>query len=71
MLFLSSWKRRKGEAVWPDIDTSDGVLTRIKFYISENQLKVAWTSYGSVGNGDWEYLEKKAYEIPLAESAFQ
>ena len=55
----------------PDIDTSDGVLTRIKFYISENQLKVAWTSYESVGNGDWEYLEKKAYDISLAENAFQ
>ncbi len=55
----------------PDIDTSDGVLTRIKFYISENQLKVAWTSYESVGNGNWEYLEKKAYEISLAENAFQ
>ncbi len=50
----------------PDIDTSNGVSTRIKFYISENQLKVAWTSYESVGNGDWEYLEKKAYEISLA-----
>ncbi len=49
----------------PDIDTSNGVLTRIKFYISENQLKVAWTSYESVGNGNWEYLEKKAYEISL------
>ena len=55
----------------PDIDTSNGVLTRIKFYISENQLKVAWTSYESVGNGNWEYLEKKAYEISLAENAFQ
>ena len=52
----------------PDIDTSDGVETRVQFYISENQLKVAWTSYESVGNGHWEYLEKKAYEIPLAES---
>ena len=54
----------------PDIDTRNGVLTRIKFYISENQLKVAWTSYESVGNGDWEYLEKKVYEISLAEDAF-
>ena len=53
----------------PDIDTSNGVSTRIKFYISENQLKVAWTSYESVGNGDWEYLEKKAYEIPITENA--
>ena len=53
----------------PDIDTSNGVLTRIKFYISENQLKVAWTSYEPVGNEKWEYLEKKAYEIPLAENA--
>ena len=53
----------------PDMDTSDGVETRIKFYISENQLKVAWTSYEPVGNEKWEYLEKKAYEIPLAENA--
>ncbi len=49
----------------PDIDTSNGVLTRIKFYIYENQLKVAWTSYEPVGNEKWEYLEKKAYEISL------
>ena len=49
----------------PDIDTSNGVLTRIRFYIFENQLKVAWTSYEPVGNEDWEYLEKKAYEISL------
>ena len=55
----------------PDIDTSNGAATRIKFYISENQLKVAWTSYESVGNGNWEYLEKKAYEILLTEDAFQ
>ncbi len=55
----------------PTIDTSDGVETRVKFYISENQLKVAWTSYESVGNEDWEYLEKKAYEISLTEDAFQ
>ena len=47
----------------PDIDTSDGVETRIRFYISENQLQVAWTSYEPVDNEDWEYLEKKAYEI--------
>ena len=53
----------------PDIDTSNGVLTRIKFYISENQLKVAWTSFEPVGNGHWEYLEKKAYEIPITENA--
>lgn len=55
----------------PDIDTSDGVETCIKFYISENQLKVAWTSYESVGNGNWEHLEKKAYEIPLTENAYE
>ncbi len=55
----------------PAIDTSDGVLTRIRFYLSEDQLKVAWTSYEAVGNGHWEYLEKKAYEIKLAENAFQ
>ena len=53
----------------PDIDTSNGALTRIKFYISENQLKVAWTSFEPVGNGHWEYLEKKAYEIPITENA--
>lgn len=53
----------------PDIDTSNGVLTRIKFYISENQLKVAWTSFEPVGDEHWEYLEKKAYEIPLTENA--
>lgn len=47
----------------PDIDTSKGVLTCIKFYVSEKQIKVAWTSYESIGNGDWEYLEKKAYDI--------
>ena len=47
----------------PDIDTSDGVETRIRFYISENQLQVAWTSYEPVDNEDWEYVEKKAYEI--------
>lgn len=52
----------------PDIDTSNGVETRIKFYISEEQLKVAWTSYESIGNGNWEYLEKKVYEIPLTEN---
>ena len=55
----------------PDIDTSDGVLTCIKFYISENQLKVAWTSYESVGNGNWEYLltqmqEKYGIEFSIA-----
>ena len=54
----------------PDIDTSNGVSTRIKFYISENQLKVTWTSYEPVGNKNWEYLEKKAYEISLTENAF-
>lgn len=53
----------------PDIDTSNGVETRIKFYISGDQLKVAWTSYESIGNGNWDYLEKKIYEIPLAETA--
>ena len=53
----------------PDIDTSDGVKTRVKFYISENRLKVAWTSFEPVGNEHWEYLEKKAYEIPIAENA--
>lgn len=49
----------------PNIDTSNGVETRLKFYISEEQVKVAWTSYESIGNGNWEYLEKKIYEIPL------
>lgn len=53
----------------PDIDTSNGVKTRVKFYISENQLKVAWTSYEPVGDAHWEYLEKKAYEILLVENA--
>lgn len=53
----------------PDIDTSNGVETRIKFYISEEQLKVAWTSYESIGNGNWEHLEKKVYEIPFTENA--
>ena len=48
----------------PDIDTSNGVETRIKFYISEEQLKVVWTSYESIGNGEWEFLEKAAYDIP-------
>ena len=52
----------------PDIDTSKGVETRIRFYISEEQVKVAWTSYESVGNGNWEYLEKIVYEIPLTEN---
>ena len=46
-----------------------GVEDRAKFYLSENQIRVAWTSYESVGNKNWEYLEKKVYEIPLAESA--
>ncbi len=55
----------------PDIDTSNGVSTRIKFYLSENQLKVAWTSYEPVGNKNWEYLEKKVYEVSLAENSFQ
>ncbi len=55
----------------PDIDTRDGVLTRIKFYISENRLKVAGTSYEPVSNEHREYLEKKAYEILLTENAFQ
>ena len=49
----------------PDIDTSGGVETRIRFYISETQLKVAWTSYEPAGSGDWEYLEKEVYEIPI------
>ena len=53
----------------PDIDTSNGVKTRVKFYISENQLKVAWTSFEPVGDEHWEYLEKKAYEIPITENA--
>ena len=53
----------------PDIDTSNGVETRIIFYISEDQLRVAWTSYESIGNGNWEHLEKKVYEIPLTENA--
>lgn len=57
--------------VEPDIDTSDGVETRIKFYISEDQLKVAWTSYESIGNGEWEHLEKKTYEIPITENAYE
>ena len=52
----------------PDIDTSNGVSTRIRFYISESQLKAAWTSYEPVGNKNWEYLEKKAYEISLIEN---
>ena len=50
------------------MDGSD-VEDRAKFYLSENQIRVAWTSYESVGNKSWEYLEEKAYEIPLAESA--
>ncbi len=50
----------------PEIDTDGGVETRIKFYISEDQIRVAWTSYESVGNGNWEHLEKAAYEIPIA-----
>ena len=37
--------------------------------IYENQLKLAWTSFEPVGNGRWEYLEKKAYEIPITENA--
>lgn len=49
----------------PDIDTIGGVETRIRFYISETQLKVAWTSYEPAGSGDWEYLEKEVYEIPI------
>ncbi len=53
--------------VEPDIDTSEGVETRIRFYISQDQLKVAWTSYESVGNGEWEHLEKMTYEIPITE----
>ncbi len=52
----------------PDIDTSNGVSTRLKFYISESQLKAAWTSYEPVGNNSWKYLEKKAYEIPFTEN---
>jgi len=51
--------------VEPDIDTSKGVETRIRFYISEDQLKAAWTSYEAIGNGNWEYLEKRVYDIPL------
>ncbi len=53
--------------VEPDIDTSDGVETRIKFYISEDRIKLAWTSYEPVGNGEWEYMEKMTYEIPITE----
>ncbi|MCI8600040.1 MAG: hypothetical protein HFE45_00405 [Oscillospiraceae bacterium] len=49
----------------PDIDTSGGVETRVRFYISEGQFRVAWTSYEPVGGEKWEYLEKKAYEIPI------
>ena len=71
---ISDWTQKHAVysfdyAAEPDIDTSHGVETRIRFYISENGLKVVWTSYESVGNGDWEYLEKKAYEIPLTPNA--
>ena len=52
----------------PDIDTSNGVETRIKFYVAEDQLRVVWTSYESIGNEHWDYLEKKAYEISLTEN---
>lgn len=52
----------------PNMD-GNGVEDRAKFYLSENQIRVAWTSYESVGNKNWEYLEKKVYEIPLAENA--
>jgi len=50
----------------PEIDTSNGVETRVKFYISEEQIQTVWTSYESVGNGKWEYIEKKVYDIPLS-----
>jgi len=54
---------------YPNIDTSSGVETRIKFYVSGERLRVVWTSYESVGNGEWEYLEKAAYTIPMTETA--
>ena len=42
-----------------------GVEDRVKFYLSENQIRAAWTSYESVEDGKWEYLEKRIYEISL------
>ncbi len=47
----------------------EGSSCCLKWKKSENQLKVAWTSYEPVGDEYWEYLEKKAYEIPITENA--
>lgn len=52
----------------PEIDTGGGVETRLRFYISGDRIRVVWTSYESVGNGNWEYLEKAAYEVPIGEN---
>jgi len=71
---ISDWAKRHTVYTFdyvaePDIDTRNGVETRIRFYISEDQLRVVWTSYESVGDGEWEYLEKAVYEIPIIENA--
>lgn len=55
----------------PDIDTENGVDTRVKFYLSEDQFRIAWTSYEEVGDGHWAYLEKLSYEIPVGVDASQ
>lgn len=51
----------------PDIDTSGGVETRLRFSVFPDEIQAVWTSYESVGGGNWEYLEKKSYEISLDE----
>ena len=45
----------------PNMDGS-GVEDRAKFYLSENQIRVAWTSYESVGNKNWVHFDKHSVQ---------
>ncbi len=49
----------------PDMDTSGGVETRVKFYPSQERLKLVWTSYEPGDDGGWTYREKAVYDVPL------
>mgnify|MGYP001031262001 CR=1 FL=1 len=63
------WSERHTVYTFDYVDKPDmggsGVEDRVKFYLSENQIRAAWTSYESVEDGKWEYLEKRIYEISL------
>ena len=47
------------------MDTSGGVETRVKFYPSQERLKLVWTSYEPGDDGGWTYREKAVYDVPL------